>query len=188
VVSYDEEGLSYLGTVDIDSGKFYFEPYNWGGLSTEVMYEGSYLGIFLMKDRENAEGLVVVTEDGRRVKYKYDEYVRLHRIVSDLTPKRVWEAMGGPFMDVAERMAADIPEEHSNWLLAEANELVGQYISCATYLSEIAHRTAKITTRKEKALAVKNEEPWVKACYFAALDGKRFDQILWKFLEPKGDA
>ena len=41
----------------------------------------------------SSEGFVVVFENGTRVKFKYDEYVRLHKIVSDFKPKNVVEFM-----------------------------------------------------------------------------------------------
>lgn len=44
----------------------------------------------------NKDGLhegVVVNYGSYRLKYKTDEYIRLHRIVTEFTPKRVWEAL-----------------------------------------------------------------------------------------------
>lgn len=40
-----------------------------------------------------SEGTVIVTEDGERFKIKGEDYLRLHRLVTDVTPKRVWELL-----------------------------------------------------------------------------------------------
>lgn len=55
------------------------------------------------------EGFVVRFADGRRVKVKGDEYLRLHRLISRVTPLAVWEAMRAG--DDLEAMRRQLPEE-----------------------------------------------------------------------------
>jgi RNA ligase len=56
-----------------------------------------------------AEGFVVRFGNGLRVKIKGDEYCRLHRLVSRVTPLAIWESMvAGDDMDAMRR---ELPEE-----------------------------------------------------------------------------
>lgn len=181
VVSYPFEGMVYLNSLDNVTGRAFFAPHLWSDMrQTTEMYKGPFADLFKVPERQNAEGFVVETENGRRVKVKYDEYVKIHRIVSHLTPRYVHEYLGGPNYGRLTELMRTVPEEHAKWVKKVGEELIVGYGLCVTYLSEIEHRVAKLETRKEKAIAIKDEEPWVKACFFLALDKKDFSALLWK--------
>lgn len=194
VVGYDGfEGLVYLGTIVNDTGEFKYQPDVWTGSRSEALFRGAFQELFALPERDNAEGFVVVRDDGARVKVKYAEYVKLHRIVSRLSERSIWEMMGGPYMDVVYDFIPKLPEEHAKWAEEVGKKLVGEYFLHAVYLGEVAMRVYKIKgedsreTRKLQALAIKDEPPWCKACVFAALDGKSYNEILWKYIKPTGD-
>lgn len=194
VVSYDFSGLVYLGSIQTDTGEYSMNDGVWAGRVAEPLYEGKFSELFKLPERQNAEGFVVVSSDGaRRVKVKYEEYVKLHRIVTRLSERAIWEMMGGPYADKIEDLVSRIPEEHGNWARGVAEELCAQYYKVGYYLVELQMQLEGIKgadvreTRKLKALHIKDELPVVKACIFALLDGTRYDEILWKALRPKGD-
>ncbi len=56
-----------------------------------------------------SEGYVIRWEDGTRVKVKGDEYCRLHRMISNITPLAIWEMLMKN--DSMEFMRSQIPEE-----------------------------------------------------------------------------
>ena len=59
-------------------------------------------------DPGNTEGYVVRWPDGTRVKMKYEQYLLMHKAISNLSPLAVWEAMcGGQLSDVR----SNLPEE-----------------------------------------------------------------------------
>ncbi len=181
------EGLVYLGSRSTVTGEFEKFTTSWPGRVAECLYEGKFSGLFDLPARANAEGFVVVTEDDRRVKVKYEEYVRMHRIVSHLSERYVWEYLGGPSPARAEELTRDIPEEHEKWVRQVANDLFGQYMDRSMIVNEVTQRIHKMTTRKEKAEAIVNEPAWVKASIFACLDGKDYVSILWKSIKPRED-
>jgi RNA ligase len=188
VVGYDGfEGLVYIGSRKIETGEFSFDPHSWVGRSTSILYEGKFSGLFNLPDRANAEGFVVVTDDDRRVKVKYDEYVRMHRIVSHLSERYVWEYLGGPSPIRADELARDIPEEHAEWVRDVSTDLFGKYMTHSMYINEVTQRIAKMTTRKEKAISIKDEPKWVQASIFANLDKKDYVEIVWKSIKPSSD-
>jgi RNA ligase len=55
------------------------------------------------------EGWVIRFDNGYRVKIKGDEYCRVHRLVSNVTPNRVWEVMVNG--DDVEQIRKQLPEE-----------------------------------------------------------------------------
>lgn len=57
----------------------------------------------------NEEGYVVKFADGTRAKFKGDEYVKMHRVVTGLSPLVLWENMKNGKVDSA--FLAAIPEE-----------------------------------------------------------------------------
>lgn len=63
----------------------------------------------LPKDTQNFEGYVVKFESGLRVKVKLDEYVRLHKIMTGITPNRLWESIKNG--DDIEKMIKELPDE-----------------------------------------------------------------------------
>ena len=181
------EGLVYLGTINNENGDFQFED-DMFDVRADPVYRGTFEGALQISGRQGKEGVVVVTSDNRRVKLKEEEYVRLHRIVSHLTERYVWEAMQGPFMSVARGLAADIPEEHAEWLMNVAEKLFSEYMTLAIMVNELNQQTSKFGTRREKAIYATQESGYPKAvqsAYFAGLDGKSYVDVLWKAVRPK---
>lgn len=86
----------------------------------------------------SAEGFIVVFGDGTRVKFKYDEYVRLHKIVSDFRPKNIVEFMstGG---DINE-MINTLPDEFKDEIIEVKNKTLSEY-------ADICHETLSIFNR-----------------------------------------
>lgn len=180
------EGLVYLGTIENFSGRFLFED-DMFDLRADPVYIGPFEDIFSLPNRQGKEGVVAVTSDGRRVKVKEEEYVRLHRIVSNLSEKSVWEAMGGPYIERAHVLARDIPEEHAVWVLEVAKRLLCEFVIQSSHVSELTWNTKKMTSRKEKAVFVAESgyPKHVQGAYFAQLDGRDSNTILWNAVKPK---
>jgi RNA ligase len=59
--------------------------------------------------QHNEEGFVVRFSNGFRLKIKGDEYVRVHRLISNCTPLRIWESMMA--CDNIDLIRKDLPEE-----------------------------------------------------------------------------
>lgn len=197
VVDYAHEGLRYLATVGNGSGIVethadLWEPYV---LSAKQLYDGPFKGLWDLPERDNAEGFVVHVAQAptRMVKVKYDEYVRIHRIVTRLSQRAIWEMMDGPNPDKIDDLVARIPEEHGKWAREVAEGLMAQYFTAGYYIVEMLMRMNHIKgvdakeTRKLKALYMKDAPAIIKSCVFAVLDGKTYRDILWKSLRPKGD-
>jgi RNA ligase len=114
----DMDALMFLGAVEHASGDFYpvrrrDEP------NAKTLRE-----IIELPSRENAEGWVVWLDPQRAVKFKQEDYLALHRIVSSLSTKEVWRQLrAGTF----EEFAVSLPDEFHQWALETAEPLLAQH-------------------------------------------------------------
>lgn len=131
--------------------------------------------------RDDSEGFVILFESGLRVKVKLEEYVRLHRLVTGLNPKHIWEMLkeGEPLERVLER----VPDEFYAWVKEVEADLNAQYKG----IERVAQEEYKddFASRKEAAA-------YFKTCtypgiLFRMMDDKPYDEVIWKLIKPKGD-
>lgn len=100
VVRYDEAGLVLIGAYRGDGAEFTYDEITAVGerLGWRVARRFSFAGISELLSLAKTlppteEGFVLRFSDGTRLKIKGDEYTRIHRLVTGLTPLAMWEAM-----------------------------------------------------------------------------------------------
>lgn len=183
VLNYgDEKKLVLLAIIDNKTGKD-IDVY-----SHELRFEKPQLyelGVLLNVNALNKNGLhegVVVNYGSYRLKYKTDEYIRLHRIVTEFTPKRVWEALSsGQRID---RM--NIPEEFIKWLDDTEKELLLKYNELFNKINQSLADTINMTN-KEIALSEDKNIKEMRECLFTIRSGKDVEAKIWKAIKPKGE-
>ena len=158
-----------------------------GPVVTEFAFED--LAEALAADpRPNAEGLVVhFTADDSRLKLKQDEYVRLHRLVTDVSERRVWEALSEDH-DISSWLEA-VPDEFYDFVTTCRDRLTGEH---ALLCAEVTERYAALVsslpvgwTRKEFANAVSRITDWPLArALYLVLDDRPFEHLVWSALRP----
>ena len=128
------------------------------------------------------EGYVIRFSGGMRMKIKGDEYVRLHRILTNFSTKDIWELLknGEPLEPFLER----VPDEFDVWVREVVRDLQTQYNTILndyrTILFNIWHPDKKVFAEYAK----RYPHP---SLLFALYDGKNesaYDYI-WKLLKPK---
>lgn len=136
----------------------------------------------------NEEGYVVRFEDGTRIKIKFEEYVRLHRLVTGVNARTIWELLmhGQPLDELLDR----VPDEFMEWVKQTAADLTGQFDNILAFasgflqgLKERAAASAVPWTRKDFALEIV-QLPDAAAVVFALLNGHDPAPIIWKKLRP----
>ena len=139
--------------------------------------------------RAGREGLVVrFLDTGDRVKIKYAEYVRLHRLVTGLTARTVWEVLvNGSDLDA---LTEPLPDEFHVWVRGVAGELTAaveaQAVAVETEFDRImAGLPAGWGRREFAAEAVRSE---LRGALFLRLDGKDYRPGLWQQVRPAGDS
>ena len=131
--------------------------------------------------RENREGYVIRYKSGLRVKVKHDEYVYLHRLVTQMTPRVIWELMkGGAPVD---QIVEDAPEQFREWVHLQADAIRVTY---DVIESDVAREYAlRPETTDRKALAAYITQCRHPAVMFAMLDSKPYAEIIWKMIKPE---
>ena len=96
VVRYDEEGLFLLGAYAGDGRELAYDELHavgWPVVRRRAFGAVSELLALAKTLPVTEEGFVVRFADGLRLKVKGDEYRRVHRLVSGISPLAVWEAL-----------------------------------------------------------------------------------------------
>ena len=129
------------------------------------------------------EGYVVTWEGGIRVKMKYAEYMRLHKIVSGVNEKFVWEALRDG-VDL-EAVLKGVPDELFKFVQDTATALRAAYKATAERALAVRDSVVLLPTRKEQAAVVMKDHKDISALVFCLLDGKNLWGKTWKMIEPE---
>jgi RNA ligase len=196
VLNYgDLDDLVLLGAVHKEYG-YYLGPSEasailaWPGPVTEVFPYRTLQDAFSADPRENAEGYVI-RSGNKMVKIKQVDYLELHRLVTNLNERTVWDALqnGRGVMEICE----PLPDEFHLFVKDTAWKLLGdfkyreqQLITEYTNARLTAIACQAVDTegvdRKVFASVVKNSPN--KKYMFALLDKKPIDGLIWQELKP----
>lgn len=198
VVDYGQfRGLILLGEIEHLSGKDWTHPEDvasdtgWAG---ETAVERATLPIQQVirmcsdpENGENREGFVIVypraDAPAHRLKVKFDWYLRLHRIMTHLTPRRIHETYIESLRSddgegLWEAFLAQIPDEMDS----AVSEVVEAILSHCRGLCELAEagvaRVADIPERRDIAEVFARLERQVQPLAWLILDGRRDDAWL----------
>ncbi len=132
---------------------------------------------------DNAEGFVVQLDTGLRVKLKFDEYVRLHRIVTGLNSKSIWDLLRRG--ENLEELLEFVPDEFYDWAEQIKNGFEMNYKSIEHSCQTIVNK-CKLKERKDVAEYFCNKEnKMYKGILFFMYDNKDYEDVIWKMLKPK---
>jgi RNA ligase len=139
----------------------------------------------------DAEGYVVRFSNGERMKIKGEEYLRLHKIMTNVSTTAIWEIMsnGGDI----DAILKDVPDEFYKKIKSYVSTLKYGYYQYWNQLGKTYDyfRFGKYgdievePTKKQFAEHIKNHHPIAKSIMFAMWDGKDYDKIIWKALKPE---
>jgi RNA ligase len=203
----DQDDLILLGAVDIATGVV-DEPAvarvrsGWAGPITETFTYRSLAEALAAAPRPNAEGFVVRRTTGRlgaglgdSVKIKQEDYVALHKIVTGLSQRTVWQHLvdGLPIEDLIK----PLPDEFHTWVREVAHELNRAVDRRATELHtayfdlvsadptgfSVGATDDAREVKKRFALEAKGHpDAWA---LFALYDGKDIRPKLWDQVKPE---
>lgn len=177
VVDYgEEEYLVLLAMIEIETGIDL--PLDDIGFPVVKKYEGiNDINALRLLAEDNKEGFVIKYSDGYRLKVKFEEYVRLHRIITQISSITIWEylKMNQPMDEIIDQ----VPDEFYNWIKKTKIELETQY--------EIIEQRARtemksFDTRKEAAVYIMScQYPKIM---FDMMDERDYSKSIWKMLRP----
>ncbi len=190
VVNYDFEGLVFIAAIDTKTGRQV--GYKPEGVRTVRQIPNTDILELAKLNEKEGEGFVVFyPKNNLRVKIKFPEYVRLHKILTGLSIKGIWEYLKENGVDAdIKKIVEDAPDEFYVWMDSVTNEFKKQYkeieYQCETDFNLISYNLIdnQDKTRKDWAIEIlKRKYPGI---LFAILDSKKYDEQIWKILKPKG--
>lgn len=192
----DLDDLVLLGSVGIETGH-YFGPEvtrhatGWLGPVTTTMPYRSLLDALAAPPRPGAEGMCVRYLDRPQiVKIKQEDYVALHRIVTGLSERTVWETMCArkPHTDLLD----GLPDELHPWVVSvwdriagEAEQILGA--AGAAYTDVVETLGPEGTWTRGDFAAQAKARPPLTPYLFQMLDGRDTYPAILKTLRPHGD-
>lgn len=188
VVNYgDREELVLLAAIETASGAEY--PYHMVqdiARTYAIPVVKKYDGITdfeKIEQRPNSEGYVIhFPDDGLRLKIKFEEYTRLHKILTGVNAKRIWEILssGQSLDEILER----VPDEFYGWVQKIKTDLETGYTTYEHLAKAMYKQVVDLPSRKEQALYLAKNFQF-PGIVFNMLDGKEYSPQIWKLLEPK---
>ena len=181
VVDYGERvDLVLIGMIDTLTGQEY--PIEDIGFPVPKKYDGLRdLGQVCAVQESNREGFVIRYANGFRMKIKFEEYKRLHKLLTGITARHLWEMLRGGTPLLLNIGA--VPDEYHQWVKETEMSILSAYAiiedQCEFDFSGILDRGAQ-----RKLLA-----EYIKLCQypsvlFKMLDGKDYSDIIWKAIKP----
>jgi hypothetical protein len=188
VLKYDFEGLVYLGSVDTQTGVSN-QTLEFPGIRNVEHYPFTSVEELAKLNLTNREGYVLFYEKADlRVKIKFEDYVRLHKIVTGLSEKGLWELLQEKGLDVSpQEVIQDVPDEFFAWMEFKLNKLKTDFLSieeAANYQYKMVERLYP-NDRKQQAIWITRMSA-IPAVVFAMLNGKDYKKIIFKMIKPKG--
>ncbi len=193
VCNYDFEDLILLGMIHTKTGdevnihndnnedirlKNLIKNLN---IKVVTLYKTWGEGYDLLKEEisKDKEGYVIRFKNGFRMKIKGEEYIRLHRILTNISNRDIWEYLkdNKPFDELLEK----VPDEFNNWVKETARDLTVRFENIEKDYREIFENlNNRNLSRKDFALRAKQYRH--SNILFNMLDGTNPKQTIWKLL------
>ena len=186
VVDYgNEEKLVVLGAIHTETGDEVPDNalYTMSGLGFEVVttYKTWGEGYDLLKEEisKDKEGYVIRFKNGFRMKLKGEEYVRLHRILTNISNRDIWEYLKDekPLDDILDK----VPDEFYDWVKETESNLKNQFNTIKT---NVELEFKELISKKEFAEKIVNNP--LKSLLFKRLDSysPQLDKMIWDLIYP----
>jgi RNA ligase len=139
------------------------------------------------KNETNKEGFVLRFQPGNfRMKIKFEEYVRLHKIMTNLSTTAVWEVLSnGGNMD---ELLKDVPDEFYDKIKEYEDELKFMFNSLSNdygiHFRDIQNMMDKVGGDRKNFANVAKQYKY-PSLLFGMLDGKDVSPIIWKIVKPE---
>jgi RNA ligase len=195
------EELVLLALVNNETGEE-LNPYSltiWAsknGLSTPRDYHMTYEEAYAqsLEDVTGEEGFVLTWyrqgQTPYRLKLKYVDYLRLHRLITGVSPKRIFEAMRDGFQADIDEMLNNSTPGFKHFVTKWKGAIEAEYVRIDTEAKRIFLAASEdlkymdanfVQLKKEYALRfTRPENKEFEAVCFAMLNGKRVSEVIWK--------
>jgi len=196
VVEYGVEKISFLSITIPNEGELNWTTsraiFHSSGIeesdivsSTMVTFNQNTFDTYKQLNIPNSEGFVIrFYPSNFRMKIKFEEYVRLHRILTNVSNRDIWEYLkdGKSLDEIIEK----VPDEFYDWVKETKETLITQYETLEQeykWIFKVINRVPNISNRAVFANYAKMYK--YPSILFNMLDGKEYSEIIWKTLYPQ---
>ena len=135
------------------------------------------------KNEKNKEGFVLRFQPGNfRMKIKFEDYVALHKIMTNVSTTSVWEVLSsGESMD---NLLKGVPDEFFNKIKEYETELLNEFSALKSEYENHFESIKRLGTRKLFAQFATTgfKHP---SLLFGLLDGKDIGPTIWRIIKPE---
>ena len=187
-----DEKLVLLGTFDKNGKEMDVEIWSQWGFDVVKKYDGiKDFKELKMMVKDDQEGFVVKFSNGDRIKVKGVEYLRLHKIMTNVTTTGIWEYLKNG-EDVME-LLKDVPDEFYKKIENYIKDLRYSYFQISEdagkrfdYMMYGKYNDKEpITDRKEFAEWVLTQPKHMSGILFRMFDKKDYSEIIWNLIRPE---
>lgn len=134
--------------------------------------------------QSNKEGFVLrFLGSGLRLKLKFDEYVRLHKVMTGLSAKDIWSAMAQGGRPAVHQMMELVPDEFYSEVKKVMDGLETSALAIETQcLADFQWVPSGDRRMAAQYISSKSNSHVL----FAMLDGKDYKQKIWDLIKPSG--
>lgn len=135
---------------------------------------------------EDAEGFVVRFASGARCKVKFEDYCALHRVVTNLTARSVWQAMVDNGGSLPDSFLDAIPDEFYDWVRSVQSNLQEQFEhQMRRHTLRVIYLRQLHEDQRGFAQAVISERDVYTTGWLFSIDqGRDVSQAVWASLRP----
>lgn len=188
VVSYSQPDLVLTGKFrnDVLLGWMDLPLFIECDIPTAKKYNGLDYTQIKQLNWKNSEGFVVKFSNGDRCKIKFDEYINLHRAMTNLSTTAIWEALrdNRPISEILN----DVPDEFYDKVHVVEAEFKQKYTQIEElstiyfdYFSPLLTHRRKLFAERVNSLMI---NPY-KSIALAKIDGADYSEIIWNTIKPK---
>lgn len=198
VCKYDFEDLILLGMIETKTGNeinIQFgndEDIRFKNLITNLGFKvvtlyktwGESYDLLKEEISNDKEGYVIRFKNGFRMKIKGQEYVRLHKILTNVSNRDIWEYLkdNRPLDELLD----NVPDEFYDWVQNEVNKFTSMFQITKTMAEFVYYKEIKEDmTRKEAAEVILKRPKEMQSILFSLLDNKDISGLIWKKLYPE---
>ena len=199
VVDYgNRKDLVVIGGVYIESGKEVSRRLLVGTFGNKVVKHFDVPDAYTLQqisehNYPNEEGYVLTYTNGLKIKIKFEDYKRLHRIITGVNPRSLWEILSAGEQFDTEGLPANFvawAEKWENYLWNEFNRIQTEAVEL---FGNRPFREAGESDRYYRAkfarfvMAQTKDRDYLKPVLFDMFDGYDGDRVIWRMLEPAGN-
>lgn len=135
------------------------------------------------KNEKNKEGFVLRFQPGNfRMKIKFEDYVALHKIMTNVSTTSVWEVLSSG--ESIDNLLKGVPDEFYNKIKEYETELLNEFSSLKSEYEDHFESIKRLGTRKLFAQFATTgfKHP---SLLFGLLDGKDIGPTIWRIIKPE---